>query len=128
MKLMNLGLHFLVCFSLGGGLRGIRNRARIGCMLQRAIEQRGDRGGVSGCKVESCGEEEEGSGIIERRDQVGEEERVNSKNTHYTGERTQREEKGLKRGIKQELRFPRGRTHSRGSPSAISMAVIPRDH
>jgi hypothetical protein len=53
-------------------------------MLQRAIEQRGDRGGVSGCKVESCGEEEEGSGIIERRDQVGEEERVNSQNTHYT--------------------------------------------
>ena len=70
MKLMNRGLHFLVCFSLGGGLRGIRNSARIGCILQRAIKQRGDRGG---CKVESCGEEEEGSGIIEWRDQVEEE-------------------------------------------------------
>ena len=63
-------------------------------MLQRAIEQRGDRGGVSGCKVESCGEEEEGSGIIERRDQVGEEERVNSQNTHYTGRKnTKRRER-----------------------------------
>ncbi len=71
MKLMNLGVHFLVCLSLGGGFRGIRNRALIGCMLQRAVEGRG-----VGITMKT---------IKEKRD-------------------------------------------LRGSPSAISMAVIPRDH
>ena len=29
--------HFLDCLSLGGGLRGIRKSALIGCMLHRAV-------------------------------------------------------------------------------------------
>ncbi len=41
MKLMNLGDHFLVCLSLGGGLRGMRNKALIGCMLHRAAREGG---------------------------------------------------------------------------------------
>lgn len=41
MKFTNRGVHFLVCLSLGGGFRGIRNRALIGCMLHRAVRGKG---------------------------------------------------------------------------------------
>ena len=33
--------HFLACFSRGGGFLGMRNRALIGCMLQRAAWREG---------------------------------------------------------------------------------------
>ena len=36
MKLTNLGLHLFVCLRRGGGFLGMRNKALIGCILQRA--------------------------------------------------------------------------------------------
>ena len=72
MKLTNRELHFLVCLRRGAGFRGIRNSARIGCMLHRAKRER-ERGGIHT--------------VIEE-----------------------------------------GWMFLRGSPSAISMAVMPRDH
>lgn len=33
--------HFLACFSRGGGFLGMRNRALMGCMLQRAAWREG---------------------------------------------------------------------------------------
>ena len=33
--------HFLICLSFGGGFLGMRKRARMGCMLHRAVGKRG---------------------------------------------------------------------------------------
>ena len=57
-KLTNLGLHLLVCFKRGAGFLGMRKRARIGCMLQRAGGKRCVWGGwVWGRKMATRDEE-----------------------------------------------------------------------
>ena len=58
-KSTNRWFHFFGLLSFGGGLRGIRNRALIGCMVHKAVGVewggwgRGTRGGAGGVRV--CG-------------------------------------------------------------------------
>ena len=62
MKLTNRGLHLFVCLRRGAGFLGMRNNARIGCMLQRAEECvcvcGGGGGGWRGGRVRESGKGE----------------------------------------------------------------------
>ena len=85
--------HFLGALRRGGGLRGMRNNALIGCILQRAVWT---------------------------REREKEREREREKEREREREREEREMITIWSSC-----FA---VNSRGSPSAISMAVIPRDH